>query len=483
MKYRSEIDGLRAFAVLPVMLFHSGFQTFGGGFVGVDVFFVISGYLITTIIATELGQEQFSIVNFYERRARRILPALFAVLLVTLPVTWLVMMPDDLKKFADSLFAVSIFLSNHLFLNESGYFDTAAELKPLLHTWSLAVEEQFYILFPPLLMLLWRRNFRLKAIALGLLIFISLAWSQWAAYAKPASAFYLLPSRCWELLLGGCVALSLHRKRSDSTDQWWQVCLGWSGLFLIAGSIFAYSKATPFPGLHALIPAAGAVLIIVYANGKNSVGQFLGHPIFSSMGLISYSAYLWHQPIFALSRHWSMTEPDRFTFLMLIAITLLLAYLGWRFIEKPFRDRRLFSRRFIFGFSGLGIVFFSMIACAIHFEWFKKTVMLPSEVENQFANHHLRTSCDDGSGDSTGNIPFCLLGDTRKQSPEFAVFGDSHSDAFNPAFDRAAKAAGVSYVHHGLGGCAPLLGADVIKGNWAKGVCESIAEKQYEFVK
>ena len=156
MNYRREIDGLRALAVLPVILFHAGFETFSGGFVGVDVFFVISGYLITTIILAELEQGRFSIVNFYERRARRILPALFLVMLVCIPFAWIWLLPSDMKDFSQSLIAVAIFASNILFWRESGYFDTAAELKPLLHTWSLAVEEQYYVLFPLFLMLFWK---------------------------------------------------------------------------------------------------------------------------------------------------------------------------------------------------------------------------------------------------------------------------------------------------------------------------------------
>ena len=193
MQYRREIDGLRAIAVLPVILFHAGFETFGGGFVGVDVFFVISGYLITTIILGELEQGKFSIVNFYERRARRILPALFLVMLVCIPFAWLWLLPSDMKDFAQSLVAVSVFASNILFWRESGYFDTAAELKPLLHTWSLAVEEQFYVLFPLLLMLFWKLGKRWILVTLGLAFIASLALAQWAAYAKPAAAFYLLP--------------------------------------------------------------------------------------------------------------------------------------------------------------------------------------------------------------------------------------------------------------------------------------------------
>ncbi len=174
MNYRREIDGLRALAVLSVILFHAGFETFSGGFVGVDVFFVISGYLVTTIILAELEQGSFSILNFYERRARRILPALFLVMLVCVPFAWFWLLPSDMKDFSQSLVAVSVFASNILFWRESGYFDTAAELKPLLHTWSLAVEEQYYVLFPLFLMLFWRLGKRSILVMLGLVFVASL---------------------------------------------------------------------------------------------------------------------------------------------------------------------------------------------------------------------------------------------------------------------------------------------------------------------
>ena len=198
MDYRREIDGLRALAVLPVILFHAGFETFSGGFVGVDVFFVISGYLITTIILAELEQEKFSIINFYERRARRILPALFLVMLACIPFAWVLLRPDDLYSFAKSLVAVPLFISNIFFWRDGAYFETVAELKPLLHTWSVALEEQYYIIFPLFMMLFWKLGKRWILLTLGFLFLASLVVAQWAAYAKSSAAFYILPTRGWE---------------------------------------------------------------------------------------------------------------------------------------------------------------------------------------------------------------------------------------------------------------------------------------------
>ena len=194
MNYRAEIDGLRALAVLPVIFFHAGFEWFNGGYIGVDVFFVISGYLITTIIISEMSEERFSIVNFYDRRARRILPALFFVMAMCIPFAWFWLTPNDLKDFGQSLVAVSIFSSNILFWLESGYFDTASELKPLLHTWSLAVEEQYYILFPLFLMIMWRLRINWILIFLFIAFLTSLGFAQWAAYNSPSAGFYILPA-------------------------------------------------------------------------------------------------------------------------------------------------------------------------------------------------------------------------------------------------------------------------------------------------
>ncbi len=217
MKYRAEIDGLRALAVIPVILFHAGFEWFSGGFVGVDVFFVISGYLITTIIISEMAEGKFSMVNFYERRARRILPALFFVMAACLPFAWLWLTPSDLKDFGQSLIAVSFFSSNMLFWLESGYFDTAAELKPLLHTWSLAVEEQYYILFPIFLMLTWRLGVKWISIILSFVFLLSLGLAvlgtQYATNPQITSGtFFLLPTRGWELLVGVFAAFYLKYK-------------------------------------------------------------------------------------------------------------------------------------------------------------------------------------------------------------------------------------------------------------------------------
>lgn len=368
VKYRREIDGLRAVAVLAVIFFHAGFRGFQGGYVGVDVFFVISGYLITTIILSDMNNGKFSIVTFYERRARRILPALFFVMLCCIPLAWFLLLPNDLKDFSESLAAVSVFSSNILFWRQSGYFETASELKPLLHTWSLAVEEQYYILFPLFLMLLWKFRKRLIFAALMVVGAVSLVAAEWGAYNKPDMTFFLLPTRAWELAIGALIAFyflynhkhtELIRSNKKASEM-----LGFIGLLLICYSIFAFDEDTPFPSLYALIPTVGTGLIIIFSTSGTAVGRFLGIKPMVRIGLISYSAYLWHYPIFVFARRASLTEPKTALLLLLSALSILLGFISWRFVESPFRNKSLISRKKIFSYGALGSFLFVIIAFA-----------------------------------------------------------------------------------------------------------------------
>jgi peptidoglycan/LPS O-acetylase OafA/YrhL len=340
MVYRAEIDGLRALAVVPVILFHAGFHLFSGGFVGVDVFFVISGYLITTIIVQEMDAGRFSLTKFYIRRAKRILPALFFVMLACIPMAAIFFLPIAMKDFSQSLIAVSAFASNILFLTESGYFEQAAELKPLLHTWSLAVEEQYYIIFPLLLMILWWLGRRWIIAVLAIMCLLSLAAAEWAAHNSPAAAFYLLPMRAWELLIGVFAALYLQHSEMPLSHMVKQAGSVF-GLALIIVAIFSYDETTPFPGFYALLPTVGTALVILFAVPGTWVNKLLSFKLFVGLGLISYSAYLWHQPLFAFARYHSPFEPSAMVMLGLSFVTLPLAFLSWRYVETPFRRPEL----------------------------------------------------------------------------------------------------------------------------------------------
>jgi peptidoglycan/LPS O-acetylase OafA/YrhL len=358
MYYRQEIDGLRAFALLPVLFFHAGFETFSGGFVGVDVFFVISGYLITSTILSELEQGKFSIFNFYERRARRILPAMFLVMLVCIPIAWFWLLPIELKDFSQSLVATSVFSSNIFFWYKVSYFDSAAELKPLLHTWSLAVEEQFYVLFPIYLVLVWKFDKRLILITLGLIFLTSFMTSQWAVNAKPSAAFYLLPTRGWELLIGAFTAFYLSKVNRKEFNKITSEVGGWLGIALILYAVFTYKKTTPFPGLYALVPTLGTALIILFTTKHTTAGKFVGNKLLAGIGLISYSAYLWHQPLFAFVKLSNLPELFNFVSLLIPPFTLFLAYFSWKYVEEPFRKSDVITRRKFFALSFFFTVLF-----------------------------------------------------------------------------------------------------------------------------
>lgn len=340
MIYRREIDGLRAVAVVPVILFHAGLTLFSGGYVGVDVFFVISGYLITSILIGELEQGDFSIARFYERRARRILPALFFVMLCCIPFAWMWMLPGELKDFSQSVVAVVFFASNILFWREEGYFAPAAELKPLLHTWSLAVEEQYYMLFPIFLLLAWRFGRNRVFWSICVIAAISLAASEWGWRNRPSANFYLAPTRAWELLAGSMSAFWLSNREQRANNL-----LSLIGLALIVFAIFYYDDATPFPSAYAFTPVLGAVLIIVFGGTGTWTAKLLSMPGFVGIGLISYSAYLWHQPLFAFARIRSILDPSPYLMATLAPSSLLLAYLSWRYVEKPFRNRASITQR------------------------------------------------------------------------------------------------------------------------------------------
>lgn len=357
MNYRREIDGLRALALIPVMLFHAGFQKFSGGFVGVDIFFVISGYLITSIIINEKDAGDFSIIKFYERRARRLLPALFFVLLICLTISAWLMLPKDFKLFTNSLFSVAIFSSNIQFYREIGYFDIAAELKPLLHTWSLSVEEQYYLLFPLFVIATWRIGKGWMVKILVIIASASLIAAQWGSVSQPEATFFLLPTRGWEILLGSFTAFYLPKEKVIIYRGVFGDACAVFGLILILYSVFYFDKKTPFPSLYALVPTIGAVLIILFATPKTIVGKILGARLLVGIGLISYSCYLWHQPLFAFARYASLGEPRKEFFIFLIIISILLGYFSWKFIELPFRNKSLVSRRMIFSLAAVGMLF------------------------------------------------------------------------------------------------------------------------------
>ncbi|MDC6487067.1 acyltransferase family protein, partial [Methylophilaceae bacterium] len=341
-----------ALAVISVILFHADLQIFNGGFVGVDIFFVISGYLITTIIVNDLENENFSLTKFYKRRALRLLPALYFVLLVCIPFAFFWMIPGQLKDFSQSLASVNLFISNVLFWKEAGYFSAISEEKPLLHTWSLAVEEQYYLIFPIFLVTLWHYGLKKIFWVILLLCLTSFMASEFAWRISPDANFYLAPTRVWEIFSGSIVAICLYQRKIIGSDLY-----SFLGCLAILISIFFYNKQTPFPSAYTLLPVLGTILIILYADKSTLVGKLLSLNFFVGIGLISYSAYLWHQPLFAFARI-RLYELNNNIMLLLVFATFLIGYLSWRFIEKPFRTLKNLNNNMIFiSFALIALVF------------------------------------------------------------------------------------------------------------------------------
>ncbi len=467
MKYRPEIDGLRAVAVLPVIAFHAGFETFSGGFVGVDVFFVISGYLITTILLDDLQGGRFSLMNFYDRRARRILPALFTVIAVSIPFAWMWMTPLAFKDFGQSIAAVVLFASNFLFWWETDYFAAAAELKPLLHTWSLAIEEQFYLFFPLLLAFFWKAGTRRILGLIVILALVSLASGEWAWRNAPAANFYLPMSRVWELFAGSICAVVLR-----SAPPRPQGLLAAAGLGAILVAIFAFDGSTPFPSLYALLPVGGTALIIVFSSGT-AVARLLSWRVLVGIGLISYSAYLWHQPLFAFARIRSVHEPSLLLMTGLGLLALVLAWATWAFVESPFRGRAgaaRFSRGQIFSIAGAVAAVFLAFGVLLDRGEGLGWRQAPSGVA--YADYDFDHVLRFNYGLSDKCIDMFVKNENcyTSETPDTLVWGDSFAMHITPAL--LASDPYLSMVQQTMGECMPIKDISITKAkltfSWGK---------------
>ena len=493
--YRSDIDGLRAIAVLPVVLYHAGAPFFSGGFVGVDVFFVISGYLITRIIAREIAAGEFSLLGFYERRARRILPALLFMTAIVFLACWVVLLPHRLEQTALSVFFTLVFSSNVWFWMETGdYFAAGSDFFPFLHTWSLAIEEQFYLFFPPLLWVLYRWFSRravpaIIAAAVGLSFLLAAV----GAYRFGPETFYLLPTRAWELGIGSLLALCPPPVERLSRGV--REGLALAGLAMIAVAVFGYDAQTPFPGLAAALPCLGAALIIAARSGNEpllvSSGLSVRPMVF--VGQISYSLYLWHWPVLALYRNYTVDiqiPPGHAA--ALVALSFAAAIISWRYVETPFRQR-IFARRLreIFAVSAAGLAGLGASAFA--------TIMVsgaPWRLSSESAAaYSARGDIHPATLYCLNRMPvdgLCHFGaaysddamvaeDPSSISGEYLLWGDSHATAVLPAVHHLASSNGLNGFVAAYQACAPLVGVQRLD-KWNRSRCEDFNAQVLAFL-
>jgi len=463
INYRPDIDGLRAVAVLLVVVYHAGMETFGGGFIGVDIFFVISGYLITQIIAREIREGRFSIINFYERRVRRIFPALIAVVFVSSILASLIILPIRFMEYGQSVIACSLFVSNMLFWSEAAdYFDAAAHTKPMLHTWSLAIEEQFYIVFPLVLMLAFRWLNGRWTLLMVIAAVSSFSLSVWSVEHNPAAAFYLAPTRAWELILGSLIALGAFPPVRNGAIR---EILSFSGLCLIGWGAIGLTAASPFPGFNALYPCLGAgFLIHSGASGQTLGGKLLSLRPIVFIGLISYSLYLWHWPLFVLANNASIYEMlDLESRLGIVLLSIVLAAFSWKFIEQPFRGKSSrFTRRSVFiqGATAMGL--FICFGMFVHYsKGWPGRISDKAEQLTQFAQSKDPREFECFSRPSRPIDPkdACVYG--SRATPSVAVWGDSHAGAVIHQIGKMAFDHGQSVKFFGFTLCPPVLAMQV----------------------
>lgn len=454
--YRPDIDGLRAVAVLAVVFYHLGIGPFSGGFVGVDVFFVISGYLITAIIQREIGHERFTFASFYERRIRRLAPALFAVLMVVLVVGAWLLLPTDLIFLGKSTLATLLFGSNFFFWHHSGYFDSSSEINPLLHMWSLAVEEQFYIGLPILLLLVHRfarAHLHWILVSCALLSFAGCLLIQ---PSRPTATFYLSPFRAWELLVGAILAVGAVP--AVKTNLLREVLSGFALLVLLA-SLLWINAGVEFPGWQAAFPVLATGILLHTGDGAKS----FAHRVLSLrplvfIGLISYSLYLWHWPLLVYVKYENALAPLGSVRWIVLAVALVLAWASYQWIERPFRRNRgaqIHSRARVFGVAGITACVPLMLALGIKFDHglqFRVSSAVAA-IDALRVTPVSYENCDERSPQTT----LCRVGDPIA-NPSVLLWGDSHAMAWAPALDAVLRSRGEAAYIAVNSACPPLLG-------------------------
>jgi peptidoglycan/LPS O-acetylase OafA/YrhL len=457
IKYRPEIDGLRTIAVISVILYHAkitvaGVQLLPGGYLGVDIFFVISGHLITTLLMTELAQTgRVSILSFYERRARRLLPALLVVMLASLPFAWRYLLPEQLVSFSKSLVYSLLFASNFYWnFSLQQYGADSALLQPFLHTWSLAVEEQYYIIFPLLLFMIYKWGRQYLAGILSFILVLSLLFAQWMTGRDASFSFYMMPTRFWELLAGSLLALVVLNNSTVNSNSLWQRAMPSLGLLLIIGSLASFGFDVHHPGLITLIPVVGTVLIICFKSEGDWVARALSRPSMVYLGLLSYSLYLWHYPIFAFGRM-ADPAPSIFHKSAWIVLTLLLSVLSYYLIEKPFRRRKV-SRRLLMAV----LLFTSSLVIFVSLYWIRGDGipsrgsyvrdLIQSNSTIVVSQNGKACRSDAGAGEIVEVSDSCIF-EYSPGAPTLVLVGDSHANAIAESVRVLARTNELNYVH------------------------------------
>lgn len=484
MNYRNEINGLRAIAVTAVILFHAGFDLFKGGFLGVDVFFVISGFLITSIILESLADDKFSFSDFYARRARRILPALLVLLVVCILPAWLLLFPDQMKLFATSMGCAAIFISNFFYMTQAGYFAPNALEDPLIHLWTLSIEEQFYLFAPALIVIIWKYARRMLNVTLLVIMLASIIYGYWKSAQSPDATFFNSAARAWELLFGSLTA-SLVRSCQGSTSVSYLArnIITTTALFLIFACIATSSEYVGFPGLPYYITISSTAIFLWLADEKTWAGKILCLRPIAHVGLISYSAYLWHQPILAFARIlWNVEQIPLFRYLILIPI-FIAAHLSWKYVENPFKHPGWNGWR-MWGLAVSLVALFSFGVTGNLTVGFEKwhSSQIPKSVQKTFDDTPVKLDCAPAAGNAPGGTDFCKFG-SPNAAPSVAVFGDSHSLPLRAIFDEIGREHHLGIVHNGLGGCPPLATIYVLNGNHPPSVCHDLVNRQIDYVR
>lgn len=481
--YRPDIDGLRAIAVMSVFLHHLNSGLLPGGFIGVDVFFVISGFLITRQVTEEIRNDNFSIIRFYQRRINRIVPVLATVLVFTMAAGFILLSPADVVLLSKSAVASILGVSNLFFWREYGnYFNANATEAPLLHTWSLGVEEQFYVVWPLLVLVMFKLGRRFAITALLLLLLLAFLVSEAGTRLMASAAYYLLPTRFFELMIGGMLAILSKQFIPRSNVQ--SNISAFFGSILIGGSLFCIDKATAFPGVWALWPCLGTALLIWSGFRPGPIHRSLTVGPMVFIGLVSYSLYLWHWPIIAFLRYIDI-HIDLYVGATAIGAAILFSWLSWKFIEKPFRRSGnmmpisgVLAKRF-----GLPVFFLvALNATALQREGFPERFspeVARLEAAQQTRPNELRAGCHVPTAlFDTPPLDRCRLGVTKAE-PDGILLGDSFANHFTGMLDVLATHGGVSFIDYTMDGCPPILGYHTAKANAYSQRCLSRNEAAY----